>query len=280
MSKHGKSVEKRTEERPRSGALRAALCLLALIAIIGLVTVGALLLLPGGSAVDRPPQVVLRSVMTANPSVCLGVEGRFYDWICLYNTGEERVSLEGWWLSNRLDLRGAYVFKEVELAPGEKRIVYCAKAPEGYAGDEIFVGFTLGADGGTLILSDVGERHMQVLDVPAMSAGRVYERDEETQTYAAVPFFQSQDAAELAPDLCPEYDPTGVCISEIMASNGGTLADGDGDWSDWIELRNDGDVSVNLNDWSVSDDDLNRRKWVLPNVTLEPVECRVVLWYV
>lgn len=59
-----------------------------------------------------------------------------------------------------------------------------------------------------------------------------------------------------------------VVISEFMASNGQTLADEDGDFSDWIELYNTGSVTVNLDGWYLTDNASQLTKWRLPAVNL------------
>ena len=61
-----------------------------------------------------------------------------------------------------------------------------------------------------------------------------------------------------------------VVISEFMASNGRTLADEDGDYSDWIELYNGGAAAVNLDGWFLTDNANNLTKWRFPAVSLEP----------
>jgi hypothetical protein len=63
---------------------------------------------------------------------------------------------------------------------------------------------------------------------------------------------------------------TQVLISEFMASNGRTVADEDGNYSDWIELYNSGSTSVNLNGWHLTDNASNLTKWRFPAVTLAP----------
>ena len=45
-----------------------------------------------------------------------------------------------------------------------------------------------------------------------------------------------------------------VVITEFMAANDATLADEDGDYSDWIEVYNEGASDVNLASWSLTDD--------------------------
>ena len=53
-----------------------------------------------------------------------------------------------------------------------------------------------------------------------------------------------------------------------MASNQATLADDDGDSSDWIELDNRGPQAVNLDGWFLTDRATDLDKWQLPDVTL------------
>src|SRR5690606_14806914 len=53
-------------------------------------------------------------------------------------------------------------------------------------------------------------------------------------------------------------------ISEFMASNSRTLADENGDFSDWIEIFNPGVQTVNLDGWFLTDSTNNLSKWRLP----------------
>ncbi|NLK40759.1 MAG: DUF1080 domain-containing protein, partial [Planctomycetes bacterium] len=68
----------------------------------------------------------------------------------------------------------------------------------------------------------------------------------------------------------------GVVINEIMASNGGTLADEDDDFEDWVELYNAGLQAVNLRGWGLTDDPDNPYRWVFPEVIIEPGEFLLV----
>jgi hypothetical protein len=67
-----------------------------------------------------------------------------------------------------------------------------------------------------------------------------------------------------------------VILSEFMANNTRTLADDDGDYSDWIELQNRGPAPVSLLDWSLTDSTSNPTKWRFPEVTLAPGDFLVV----
>ncbi len=67
-----------------------------------------------------------------------------------------------------------------------------------------------------------------------------------------------------------------IIISEIQASSSGDFRDQDGDDSDWIEIWNSGEYSVNLKDWSLSDDPSQLTLWSFPEYELEPDQRLVV----
>ena len=67
----------------------------------------------------------------------------------------------------------------------------------------------------------------------------------------------------------------GVIISEFVASSS-TLADEDGDFSDWIEIYNPTSTVADLNGYFLSDDEDDITQWAFPEVTLQPGERLVV----
>ena len=62
----------------------------------------------------------------------------------------------------------------------------------------------------------------------------------------------------------------GPVISELMASNDGTLADEDGNPSDWIEIHNPTAGPLDLDGWHLTDDATNLTRWAFPDVTVQP----------
>ena len=59
-------------------------------------------------------------------------------------------------------------------------------------------------------------------------------------------------------------------ITEFLADNGGELKDGDGDASDWIELKNPNPFSLELTGYFLTDNPLNLRQWAFPATRLPP----------
>ena len=68
-----------------------------------------------------------------------------------------------------------------------------------------------------------------------------------------------------------------VVINEIQASNSDTIFDEDGDASDWIELFNSGDSTVNLSGFGLSDNYNNIYKWEFPSVNISAGEY-LLIW--
>ena len=66
-----------------------------------------------------------------------------------------------------------------------------------------------------------------------------------------------------------EAQAQALLINEFMASNAKTLADEDGDFSDWIELYNPGPAAVDLDGWFLTDDASVLTKWRLPSQVLD-----------
>ena len=67
-----------------------------------------------------------------------------------------------------------------------------------------------------------------------------------------------------------------LVISEILASNKNSIKDQFGLNSDWIELCNNSTTTINLLNWSLTDDSSQPFKWRFPSVSLAPGEYMIV----
>jgi hypothetical protein len=65
-------------------------------------------------------------------------------------------------------------------------------------------------------------------------------------------------------------------LNEIMASNGSTIYDEDGDRPDWIELYYDGDEPLSLHLFGLSDDPDRPFRWLFPDTTIHPGEFMLI----
>ncbi|MDP4631235.1 MAG: lamin tail domain-containing protein, partial [Flavobacteriales bacterium] len=67
-----------------------------------------------------------------------------------------------------------------------------------------------------------------------------------------------------------------VDLSELSQTNMATLSDEDGDFSDWLEIRNNGATSVNIEGYGITNDPLEPFKWVMPSYDLAPGEHKLI----
>ena len=68
-----------------------------------------------------------------------------------------------------------------------------------------------------------------------------------------------------------------LVINELCASNDKVYRDKTGEYEDWIELYNNGDKSIALGDYYLSDDIDDSTKWKLPSEDIQPGEYKI-LW--
>lgn len=77
--------------------------------------------------------------------------------------------------------------------------------------------------------------------------------------------------------LIPCIDAAPV-ISEFMADNSSVLTDEDGDYSDWIEIKNPDSVSHDLSGWHLTDDSTQPTKWTFPAGVSIPAGGHVIVF--
>ncbi len=243
--------------------------LLALACILCALLLGAAFVLPAASPDSSQQDVRFLRVMSSNPDVCLPVAGEYRDWIELVNLSEVAVELTGWRLTEGLDVRGGMVFPKTVLEAGASLVIYGGDPVEGATSDALFCGFNLSANGASLHLIDASFQERDSLELPNMPAGDVYELDVASGEYAICSPYEDIGAGlNLSAELDAPYRADGIYISEVMASNNLTITDSHGNYSDWIEICNGSGAEVNLAGYSLTDDAMNRRKFVFPEVTL------------
>lgn len=64
--------------------------------------------------------------MAGNDGCIVDEDGNFSDWIELGNAGDEPVSLEGWYLSDKQDEPNRWQLPAVTLEPGEYLLVFAS----------------------------------------------------------------------------------------------------------------------------------------------------------
>ncbi len=131
---------------------------------------------------------------------------------------------------------------------------------DGVAGDSVYGAATTNYPAGTKVRYYVEARSANTAQAACLSPARA---EQETYTYRVA----TTTAAS-----------TPVIISELMALNSTTLADPQGEFDDWIELRNITDQEVDLTGRHLSDEPNNPRKWQFPAGTKIAAGGYLLVW--
>ena len=94
--------------------------------------------------------VRITEMASSNVSLQRDADGDYSDWIELYNAGNQTVSLEGWYLSDKAEKPSRWRLPAVSLAPGETLVIW-ASGKDKTAG-ELHTNFSL-APGETVTLT-------------------------------------------------------------------------------------------------------------------------------
>lgn len=233
----------------------------------------------------RSPDILITEIVSRNENslVAEGCDG-CTEWVELFNPNEVAVPLTGFTLTDDINEVDRHNFPEMELAPGQFLTVCCGRkgcTAEGH----VRVDVGLSAQGETLYLFDGNGFMMDQVAFPSLSKDVSWaKRPDGTWGFCVKPtpgmgprVEDILDVAELSEEPTPMADPFHtVYINEALYRNTRSILDKDGDRSDFAELYNGGETTVDLNGWYLSDDPEKLTKWALPDVSLAPGEYLLV----
>lgn len=217
-------------------------------------------------------QVVISEAMSSNKTAWPGVDGLYPDWVELTNQGGSPVDISGWTLTDNPDSNVKFTFDSQVLSPGEYLLVYLTDTLQTAPGQPYQAPFKLSSSGDALLLYDAGGSIMQAMNLPALAADTVYALEGASGNYISTSLYTPGMANTRSNHayLTGKTAESSVVINEVMAVNGATLKDEDGEYSDWVELYNRGSEAVDLSGYGLSDDQGNLLKWRFPQAVLQP----------
>ena len=217
--------------------------------------------------------------MTSNKGAVPDPNGTYSDWVEITNTSSSSIDISGFGLSDDKLSPAKWVFPHgTVLEPGGYVVVYCSgDVTDG----EMFAGFKLAADDDLVLMDQMGKA-IDSLKLTAVPAGNVLVRDPAALSWGAFaepsPGFENTvEGAKKYRETLVSGETSGVVINEFMASNGSTILDKNGLYSDWIELYNTTSEEIDLSGYGLSDDLAQPTRWQFPEGTkLEAGGCVVV----
>ena len=199
----------------------------------------------------------------------------FCDWVELHNTGNTDADVSGYILSDNPG-NDKFVFPEgTVIKAGEYLLIYCTTEIT----DSSVAPFNLSQLGGeALVLKNDNKLIVERIETVSMVSGSQILTDDHTWqlTNEPSPGYENSNAGHAAFVQEIGAEPGTILISEVLAKNMAYLPDGDGDFSDWIELYNAGAQPVNLKGWYLSDNSSDPEKWSFPDFEIHPGERKIL----
>ncbi len=201
--------------------------------------------------------VVINEFLVINDTTQADQDGEFDSWIELFNTTDEDVSLERYYLSDDPDDPDKWGFPDTSIAAGSYLIVWLDNDAE-QAG--LHSNFEPAADGSYLLFTapnlDIMDEAEYELQSPDRSIGRF--PNGTGGFYGMSPSFEAENI----------FDRGHVVINEFLAFNDTTQADQNGEFDGWIELYNGGDFDFNLYGFFLSDNPNDPDKYMFPDTSI------------
>lgn len=225
--------------------------------------------------------LVINEFLASSSAVLPDDNGKYSDWIEIYNPTDNAIDLTGYGLSN--DNKGAkWTFPGIMVQANGYIVVFASgdnvsdpNAPYQHAN------FKLSASGGSVYLYNAEEKVADKIDYEAqtenVSIGRDLSNLSQLKYFdKPTPGFPNNDEGYTAFQDSRIAKQSDLLITELMPSNTSAKADNKGNYSDYIEVYNSGSKAVNLKGCGLSDDPEKVLKWKFPDITIEAGEYLVI----
>ena len=227
--------------------------------------------------------LLLNEIMAAPRSGLRDEDDELSDWIEIKNSGDEVIDLSHFALSDNEQRPVKWLFPEGAIvAPGGTFLVFCSGKDRPNVGGYPHTNFSIAAEGETITLSTRQGQLVDRIVFDNLPADCSYGRNPETgawQIYTvATPGADNNSAgAAMADRYLRSLNQSKVYISEAMSSNSSVQLGQNQPFSDWAEIVNESDQSVDLSLWGLSDNISWPRKWQFPvGTVIMPGEHKVI----
>lgn len=232
------------------------------------------------SRIDYSFPVKISEVMAKNTVWIRDKDGDFSDYIEITNYGDSAVDLEGFTITNDPDDLFKWKFPSLELNPGESIIVFASGKDNFRKNEELHLSFKLSADGETVILCRDGGVVIDEVSYTGLESDTVYMRNSDTLIFEnsdyPSPGFSNSDEGLYSFLKVFSSEFKSLVINEVMTYNDFYMVQNRGNYYDWIELKNNSEIAVNLSDYYISTSSKNPLRYRLPDKILEPGEMYIV----
>lgn len=219
-------------------------------------------------------KIKISELMVKNDATLLDSDGEFSDWFELVNTSDSPVSLAGWRISDGEDKSG-WSFPDVTIDAGGYLLVFASSKES--AGTELHASFSLSEDETLYLYAPENYLADSAPNVSTMADHSSVRRADGSFEDCIWPTPGYSNDAEGYELFCAAHTATSpLVINEVMVYNDSYNRQPDGEYYDWVELKNVSEEPIMLAEYYLSDDKDNPMLWRLPERYLDPGALLVV----
>lgn len=233
--------------------------------------------------IDLRSKIVINEIMATNTKTVVDEQGKYADWIELYNKTDSTISLMGKALTDYSLDHTLWTFPDVVILPHGYLVVWTDNDDTDRG---LHTNFRLDGQNGEYIglyslnpgLTTGDMNNITIIDSitfgpqkPDTSLGR-YPDGSNTFT-----FFPNATPGKENKLFVSSSLQNQIVINEVMAANTKTIYDPQGQYDDWIELYNKTDSTVSLKGKYLTDNPSATTKWKFPDVSIASHEY-LIIW--
>ena len=216
---------------------------------------------PHHTGTPEPGVIRINEVMASNKATVADEEGFFPDWLELWNSGGQARTLDGWRIRCGHD---SWQLPLMTLGAGEYRVVFC-DGKDFVRQGRMHSNFSISAAGEEISLWSPDGQCMDLFPATTAQEDRSLWRDEAggfTAGLFATPGYENSEEGSAAMQKAASARTGDLLINEAMPS----------EETDWVEVLNPTDRTLNLGDYALSDKEKDRLFCRLPDREIAPGE--------
>ena len=215
--------------------------------------------------------LVISEIMPSNATAVTDENGKYGDWIEIWNSTDHIINLEGVGLSDKGD-RIRFLFPGVSLEADGRAVVFCDNTNQSVPGRPFHAKFKLSSVGETIYLFDPNAYLIDSCKYTVMSSDESWALTEDgfqTTSWFSPGYENTEEGNRQYRESITVTDGS-VVINEIMADPISGLRDDEDELCDWIELYNTTDRDISLAGLGLSDNEGKPLKWRFPEKAVIP----------
>jgi hypothetical protein len=221
-------------------------------------------------------KLVINEIMSSNKGVYADENGKLYDYIEIYNGNNHDINLKDYGLSDENE-KVKWVFPDTTIEAKSYLVVHLS----GTRDNGLYASFKLKSGGGEVVaLLKPNGKVVDAIETVALESNTVMARDLDgkwvVQTSGTPGYANTKEGYTEFVASMVSKDKKTLEINEILANNKGNFKNPNGEYSEYIEIKNISKETIDIANYSLSNNESVSFKWQFPSKRLSPGEVLVV----